>query len=218
MEKGFLIVNVTAAGVRLPVENARVSIFVRQYSPTGDNRQNVTADIRTRDDYDERQMTDSSGVTRAITINTPDRELSYIEEGGAVPFSVCDVLVEKEGYFAAAFFGVQIFAAQESILPVSLTPFDESFVNMNAVPEGQTDSTTRVFEIPDPVVRDGGGNDETETPIFVSKDSGTVSPAVLPTPYIPESITVHLGRPSENAQDVTVAFQDYIKNVASSEI
>lgn len=38
------------------------------------------------------------------------------------------------------------------------------------------------------------------------------------TPYIPETITVHLGRPDEAAQNVTVSFPDYIKNVASSEI
>ena len=38
------------------------------------------------------------------------------------------------------------------------------------------------------------------------------------TPYIPETITVHLGDPSSPAQNVTVSFPDYIKNVASSEI
>lgn len=37
-------------------------------------------------------------------------------------------------------------------------------------------------------------------------------------PIIPETITVHLGRPDENARNVTVPFSDYIKNVASSEI
>lgn len=37
-------------------------------------------------------------------------------------------------------------------------------------------------------------------------------------PYIPEYITLHLGRADANAQNVTVAFADYIKNVASSEI
>lgn len=37
-------------------------------------------------------------------------------------------------------------------------------------------------------------------------------------PFIPEFITVHLGAPDENAQNVTVPFIDYIKNVASSEI
>lgn len=37
-------------------------------------------------------------------------------------------------------------------------------------------------------------------------------------PYIPENITVHLGRPDEDASNVTVPFIEYIKNVASSEI
>lgn len=38
------------------------------------------------------------------------------------------------------------------------------------------------------------------------------------TPYVPQNITVHLGRPNEDAQNVTVSFSDYVKNVASSEI
>jgi peptidoglycan hydrolase-like protein with peptidoglycan-binding domain len=37
-------------------------------------------------------------------------------------------------------------------------------------------------------------------------------------PYIPETITVHLGAPNSDAQNVTLSFPDYIKNVASSEI
>ncbi|MBQ8926775.1 MAG: peptidoglycan-binding protein [Oscillospiraceae bacterium] len=37
-------------------------------------------------------------------------------------------------------------------------------------------------------------------------------------PFIPKTITVHLGAPDESAADVTVPFPEYIKNVASSEI
>lgn len=37
-------------------------------------------------------------------------------------------------------------------------------------------------------------------------------------PYIPETITVHLGRPNEAAPNVTVPFLEYIQNVASSEL
>ena len=37
-------------------------------------------------------------------------------------------------------------------------------------------------------------------------------------PTVPEYITVHLGAPNENAQNVTVTFDEYLKNVASSEI
>ena len=35
---------------------------------------------------------------------------------------------------------------------------------------------------------------------------------------IPETITVHLEAPNSNAQNVTLPFADYLKNVASSEI
>ncbi len=41
---------------------------------------------------------------------------------------------------------------------------------------------------------------------------------VTVTPYIPQSITVHLAGPSTPAANVTVPFIDYVKNVASSEI
>ncbi len=38
-------------------------------------------------------------------------------------------------------------------------------------------------------------------------------------PFIPDTVTVHLGRPNnQNAANVTVSFPDYIKNVASSEL
>ena len=37
-------------------------------------------------------------------------------------------------------------------------------------------------------------------------------------PSIPTTITVHLGAPNEPAENITVPFTDYIKNVASSEI
>lgn len=41
-------------------------------------------------------------------------------------------------------------------------------------------------------------------------------PPVLP--YVPQRITVHLGPPNSDAENVTVSFVDYVKNVASSEI
>ena len=42
----------------------------------------------------------------------------------------------------------------------------------------------------------------------------------MPTviPFVPKNITVHLGAPNANAENVTVPFADYVKNVASSEI
>lgn len=41
-------------------------------------------------------------------------------------------------------------------------------------------------------------------------------PSVIP--YVPNTITVHMGMPDQWAENVTVSFPDYVKNVASSEI
>lgn len=40
----------------------------------------------------------------------------------------------------------------------------------------------------------------------------------MPTPRIPEQIVVHLGAPDSDAENLSISFADYIKNVASSEI
>ena len=45
-----------------------------------------------------------------------------------------------------------------------------------------------------------------------------VTPRTNVIPVIPETITVHLGPPNAPAENVTVSFADYVKNVASSEI
>ena len=41
---------------------------------------------------------------------------------------------------------------------------------------------------------------------------------VINYPYIPETITVHLGPPGSQAENISLPFAEYIKNVASSEI
>ncbi|MFA9422449.1 MAG: hypothetical protein ACERLG_02655, partial [Sedimentibacter sp.] len=53
-----------------------------------------------------------------------------------------------------------------------------------------------------------------------SGDEQTIIPGGSATifTYIPETITVHLGMPDEDVENVTVPFIDYIKNVASSEL
>lgn len=43
-------------------------------------------------------------------------------------------------------------------------------------------------------------------------------PQPVVIPYVPRTITVHLGTPDSDAANVTVPFADYVKNVVSSEI
>ncbi|MBP5155004.1 MAG: peptidoglycan-binding protein, partial [Clostridia bacterium] len=49
---------------------------------------------------------------------------------------------------------------------------------------------------------------------------GGASPAVqiLGGVYVPETITVHLGAPDSDAENITVPFVDYVKNVAANEV
>ena len=114
-----------------------------------------------------------------------------------------------------------------------------------AQPQTQTQTTETVVEIPPPAVLEPGPRNPIGPPDLMSQQQQSassplqpyLSPAisvfapladsvavmqqqsrVLPTVYIPEAITVHLGAPGSNARNVTVSFTDYIKNVASSEI
>lgn len=45
-----------------------------------------------------------------------------------------------------------------------------------------------------------------------------MSDPVVIVPYIPQTITVHLGPPNQDAENITVSFPEYVKNSASSEI
>lgn len=218
MEKGFLTVNVTSAGVRLPVENARVSFFLRLYQADGNYDEDVAADAVAQGNFDSRQSTNSSGKTVPIPIDTPNTDLSFVKEGGDIPYSVCDVLVEKEGFFSALYFGVQIFPGRESVLSASLEPFDSSYVDSERIQSGFSQYDSMVYFIPKPIVRDGGQGKAESPPESRHKYTDSVSPNLLLEPFIPEQITVHLGPPSQNARNVNITFQDYIKNVASSEI
>lgn len=213
MERGYLIVNVTYAGMRIPIENARVSFFPRAYEASGEYDEQVAADVIAYGNYSSRRRTDASGKTDAILIEAPQISLSYIENGGDVPYSVCDVLVEKEGFFSSVYFGVQIFPERESVLPAVLTPYDSALADREEVQSGFSPFASLVYTIPKPIVRNGGGGGN-----VLYKYPDSVEAELLLAPYIPDQITVHLGRPSQNAQNVSLSFREYIKNVASSEI
>lgn len=232
LEHGYLTVSVTGGGVAVPLTDAVVKIYLR---PQEDDADSADALFKAR--FCEEQcasslFTDASGKTQKILLETPDAALSFLENTAAaagdgagdeagdeegiarrakMPFSAVDVTIEKAGYFGAVFFGVQIFSGQESILPVNLIPYAEELIGSGGVTAAYTGAFARAYFIPAPVLRfendgDAGGK------------AWRAQPFVASEVYIPELITVHLGRPSEPAEDVTVPFQDYIKNVASSEI
>lgn len=111
MANGNLIVRVSTAGGTIPLEGALVTI----YAADGDNSQIITT-----------RLTDSSGRTEKITLETPPRSLSETPDNGGVrPYAVYNIEVKSDGYYDSFNLEVPIFDSITSILPVYMLPLSE---------------------------------------------------------------------------------------------
>ncbi|MDZ4991581.1 spore cortex-lytic protein [Clostridium perfringens] len=152
--------------------------------------------------YEKEDAFDISGRSEAISVDTPDKSLSQEpNEEGVIPYGVYNIDVTAEGNREVIVEGVSVFDQITSIQNIEMIEENnvlgfKSSPEKIVIPEHQlTMKTTR------------------------DKQVGTsTTPVVLERVYIPEFIIVHLGPPGSGAEDVTVGFVDYIKNVASSEI
>lgn len=189
MQTGTLRIELTTGGA-LPVNDA----LVRISSASGGLLYEVPITLG------------SDGVSRAFELDVPDIGLSYNEAEIPSPYGSFDVEVLSGDFVRAYINGVQVFAQREAILQVPMIPRTESFPSTD-LPE--------TFVIPPNGLR---------LPPQPQGDISTLLPQSPSSqlhefPYIPQYITVHLGVPTDfSARNVTVTFQDYIKNVASSEI
>lgn len=142
--------------------------------------------------------TDSGGHDTRQVLDTPPRSNSLNPDSGP-PFAVYTVEISAEGYtpLTALYIGDVLRRADHAARGAHAA---------QGKPELRADRPDRHRRAADP--RSGSAGE--------SVKGGTD----LPEPYvsIPETITVHLGAPSADAQNITVPFADYIKNVASSEI
>lgn len=102
------------------------------------------------------------------------------------------VSVFKEGFIPIEKANIKLYENSKSFLPLSLQPISSIPINNNKEIIQAVQSTT---DIPRRTQR-----------------------IAFREPYIPTDITVHLGSPNTNAENITVPFVYYIKNVASSEI
>lgn len=143
--------------------------------------------------------TDSAGEAR-FTLPTPPKEASFDPSSALRPYSVFSVRITAEGYVPVTVLGEQIF-------PDSITVHDIEMPTPEEFPEMSEKRTV----IPAHERYIGG---------MTANQSATVATyePVVRYPVVPETITVHLGTPSSNAENVTIPFIEYIKNVASSEI
>lgn len=145
--------------------------------------------------------TGSSGKTPPLLLAAPPRELGLTAQREQLPYSTCDALIEAPGYLPVTVKGIQLWADTQALEELELSP----------VPRASDPLAGDNVIIPPPALVTQRERDPESVPGDVSRVLGQV--------YIPRYITVHLGRPDNaGAPNVTVSFQNYIKNVASSEI
>lgn len=149
-------------------------------------------------------VTDSSGCAQPLAVEAPDRRFSLDEDNTAVlPYAVCALSAAPPGYAAVTLRGVQIFDGVTTLADLNLVPQQEGSVLRAA---------DTAFDTPVHALFAGGGG---SAPAPAGADAAA---AVLREVVIPDTIVVHLGKPAAAAQNVTVSFRSYLKNVASSEI
>lgn len=166
--------------------------------------------IRITDEFDvdvEQLLTDNEGDSTPVEVWTPPAELSLDENNTELlPYALYNIYAEKEGYAPIVIRGVQVFEGQTSLQLLPLQPVGEN-------EDPAAPSAEEVFNIPTHHLFDPEVPQPSTAPRLECE-----RPWVLSSVIIPRYITVHLGRPTASARDVTVTFRDYIKNVCCSEI
>lgn len=192
----------------VPIDNCRVTIN----PTTNDQVQNINAlgnktttpNNASASNINTTLLTDSSGSTQVIDLSAPPLEYSQ-EPTNNVPYSLYDVLVERDGFSPISIRGVQVF------------PQSTALQKINLQENANRSSRAEIIIIqPNTLI----GNFPAKIP--ESPDKPLPPPTggvVLPKPVVPEFITVHQGSPNDNsAPNYKVPYKEYIKNVASCEI
>lgn len=205
MSQGYLTVSVSTADEGIPIENARVYIRTTGFHQVTDGSEQFTSEGNVSSTYYNYILTtNSSGQTPAVKIDATDTSGSTNQNSTQIPYAVADVYVDAPGFFPVRIERIQIFAGNQSNLPVSLIPVNSKYTESSGGIINYTVPPNQLL-IPDLRVQQG-------------PSESSVEPFVTNEIYIPENVVVHLGPPSSNAENVSVPFTEYIKNVASSEI
>ena len=184
MAIGYLTIQARTAHDALPLSGVRVSVL--------DDEQNRIYEL----------VTDESGETRRVALETMDKSYSQNENFTGTPYITYNVFAQAEGFEPISVSDIPIFDGESAHLPLVLVP-------QQGRERGQTQTQITVGA---PAVTMEG---EREPEGFLQSGE---SPQVLRQVAIPNPITVHLGAPDAYASNVQVSFPDYVKNVASSEI
>lgn len=193
---GYLQVQLFTAEQALPIKGGTIRVFKSEENEVV---------------FEDYFMSDEEGKTAWIALYAPSKEMSLDEANRERPYETYNVIVRLDGYDSEERIGVQIFADENAELPIAMIPNNIEY-DVYRIP-----NTRNVNMIEDHhLLTNYGGNNSGADHLAIAQ--GEVVPAVLNTVIIPSKITVHLGRPSAPAENVTVDFRYYLKNVASSEI
>ena len=153
-----------------------------------------------------RLETDENGTAVQTGLAAPDRSYSLDEGNTSVrPYAVYDLVAEKEGWQTVRLSGVQVFDGQETVARLQFLPADAAVATAGIAAENN------VTIPPHPLFSGRGGSGPAPA-------GNCPQGRVLTEVVVPKTITVHLGRPTETARNVTVPFQEYIATVASGEV
>lgn len=151
----------------------------------------------------ETLTTDSSGQTQEVSLNTPPLEYS-LTPNSPMPYAEYTLNVTAPGYEPVTVSGVEVL------------PDVTAVQNIEMIPTEISDEESETIVIPDHTLYGDYPPKIPEDEIKPMDESGEI---VLSRVVIPEYIIVHDGVPSDStAQNYYVRYQDYIKNVVSSEI
>lgn len=150
---------------------------------------------------------DGDGKSNEITLYTYDKGLSEVPENEVQPYKTYDALILSNKFLNKYIRDIPIFADVKSIQKVQMTPKIRGGEDLDIINIPPNALLTQAH----------GENDQIQQQEGIYEEDNEGS-KILGKVVIPEYITVHLGAPSAYAQNVTVPFVDYLKNVASSEI
>ena len=158
MAIGYLRVQARTAGEALPVGGAQVRIL----------------DAEGNTLY--RLLTDESGETEAVPLETLNRDFSLDPDFSGKPYAQYGVTVEAEGFDPAFVWEIPIYDGETASLPVSLYPLEE----------GQSSRRWEGMTVKEPAVA---------FPCRRTQKGTLGKERVLRQVVIPDPITVHLGAP-----------------------
>ena len=152
---------------------------------------------------------DSNGKSKPVSLYTYERYLSEEPDASIKPYKTYDAIIISNTLQNKYIKNIPIFAGITSIQKVQMTPKARGLNAIDIIdipPNGLIASEEVIAE------------EKIGVKNIAMEASNEKGEKILKEVVIPEYITVHLGSPNSSAQNVTVLFTDYLKNVASSEI